>query len=318
MESRWLAFVSLILLLNFSFSTPSYSATTKHKPPVKQHHKQLTVARKTVTSKTVARRTATQKTVVHRTASRKTVTRKTAAAKTIVRKTANRRKTVTRVTRTLVANIWSTPINTSPYNAAVRNRINAKFKVGTASRFSPEDMVRAKVFVHYPLKGGIRKRTGDVRYLVLHSTETGRPADARTIVRSWNNIGPRHPGAQYIVDRDGTILQTADPAYATVHVNDRTALGGVNNDNSIGIEIVRTGKQKYTQKQLNSLVALVGYVKDRFNITRVCGHGEVQPSDRTDPVAFDWSRFAKNLASLQQNQGETQTAYNRLRDGSDG
>lgn len=317
MESRWLRFVSLILLLNISLSLPSYSATTKLKSSAKQHHKQSQVTRKTVTKKTVARRSAT-KTIVHRTASKKTVARKTATAKTTCRKTANRRKTVTRVTRTLVANIWSTPINTSPYTPAVRNRINAKFKGGTASRFSSEDMVRAKVFVHYPLKGGIRKRTGGVRYLVLHSTETGRPADARTIVRSWNNIGPRHPGAQYIVDRDGTILQTADPAYATVHVNDRTALGDVNNDNSIGIEIVRSGKQKYTQKQLNSLVALVGYVKDRFNITRICGHGEVQPSDRTDPVAFDWSRFARNLASLQQNQGETQTAYSRLRDGSDG
>lgn len=318
MESRWLRFVSLILLLNISFSLPIYSATTKHETSAKQHHKQYKVTRKTVTTKTVARRSAATKTVVRKTASRKTVARKMAAAKTTSRKTANRRKTVTRVARTLVANIWSTPINTAPYSAAVRNRINAKFKVGTAARFSPEDMVRARVFVHYPLKGGIRKRTGGVRYLVLHSTETGRPADARTIVRSWNNIGPRHPGAQYIVDRDGTILQTADPAYATVHVNDRTALGGVNNDNSIGIEIVRTGKQKYTQKQLNSLVALVGYVKDRFNITRICGHGEVQPSDRTDPVAFDWSRFARNLASLQQNQSETQTAYSRLRDGSDG
>ncbi len=170
--------------------------------------------------------------------------------------------------------------------------------------------MRAKVFVHYPLKGGIRKRTGNVHYLVLHSTETGRPADGRTIVRSWNNIGRSHPGTQYLVDRDGTIIQTTDPRFATIHVNDRSAIRGVNNDNSIGIELVRQGKQKYTKKQLDSLVALVDYVKDRFNISKVYGHGEIQPSDRRDPVAFNWARFSKNLASIHNSQLESETAYN--------
>lgn len=238
--------------------------------------------------------------------------------KRTVTKTIVKRTVATKIAKKNTASKNAVAAKKSPYSAAVSRRITANFKNGNGARYSPQDLVRAKVFVQYPLKGGIRKRSGAIRNLVLHSTETGRPADARTIVRSWNNIGPRHPGAQYLVDRDGTIIQTADPAYATVHVNDRTSLGGVKNDNSIGIEIVRTGSQKYTQKQLTSLVALVDYVKDRYGITRVCGHGEIQPSDRTDPVAFDWARFSRNLASIERNQLDSKTAYHQETDRTDG
>jgi N-acetyl-anhydromuramyl-L-alanine amidase AmpD len=110
---------------------------------------------------------------------------------------------------------------------------------------------------------------------------------------------------------------SADPKFATVHVNDRTAVRGVNNDNSIGIELVRSGKQKYTQKQLSSLVALTDYIEDRFNISRIYGHGEIQPSDRRDPVAFNWARFSKNLAVIQRGPMDTETAY-RATDETDG
>jgi hypothetical protein len=277
MESRWLVVVSLILLTNVSLPLPSDSATIRSKK-----------------------------------------TTKTVRLTTTVTKVATKRKTSKKlVQKPLKQKIWTTPIKTAPYQAAFRKRILTNFKSGHAGKYSPEELVRAKVMVHYPLKGGIRKRTGPIRYLVLHSTETVRPADARRVVRSWNNIGPRHPGTHFLVDRDGTILLSADPKFATVHVNDRTAVRGVNNDNSIGIELVRSGKQKYTQKQLSSLVALTDYIEDRFNISRIYGHGEIQPSDRRDPVAFNWARFSKNLAVIQRGPMDTETAY-RATDETDG
>ena len=204
--------------------------------------------------------------------------------------------------------IWSVPQNTKPYSASTSAKVKRYFNNGQGARYSPSDLVRAGVFKHAPLRGGIHRRnTSTVSNLIIHSTETGSPADAPRVVKSWNRGGLSHAGAQYLVDRDGKIYQTVDPAYATVHVNTKRAQKGVNNDNSIGIEVVRSGKQKYTKTQLASLVRLVDYIKDRFPISNVYGHGQIQPSNRTDPVAFNWTKFNKDLTYL----NASQTAYTK-------
>jgi N-acetyl-anhydromuramyl-L-alanine amidase AmpD len=86
----------------------------------------------------------------------------------------------------------------------------------------------------------------------------------------------------------------------TLHVNDYTTLRGVKNDNSIGIEIVRSGKQKYTQLQLAALCKLVVQLQDKFGLSdqAVLSHAEIQPSDRSDPVDFDWNGFRQQVISL--------------------
>ena len=139
-----------------------------------------------------------------------------------------------------------------------------------------------------------------MKYIILHSTETGHPADAQRVVTSWNRKGLRHPGAQFVVDRDGTIYNTVDPTYATVHVNQYKTLSGVNNDNSIGIEIVHTGNQAYTDSQVKSVACLVHYLQDRFMVSdnHIYTHHQVQPSDRSDPVNFDWDKYTADRLTL--------------------
>jgi N-acetyl-anhydromuramyl-L-alanine amidase AmpD len=80
---------------------------------------------------------------------------------------------------------------------------------------------------------------------------------------------------------------------------------GVNNDNSIGIEIVRAGTQEYSTAQMSSVVCLVRYLQDRFEVAdnHIYGHGQVQPSDRSDPVNFNWQAFGADKQIL------TRTAY---------
>lgn len=177
-------------------------------------------------------------------------------------------------------------------SSAVSDSVSESFDLGFADRYSPKQLVQAGVFEEQPLLGGIFRRREQLRFLIIHSTETGRPADGPRVIKSWNR-GMRHPGAQFVVDRDGKIYQTVDPDLATVHVNIFRTKLGVNNDNSIGIEIVRAGKQKYTKKQLASVTKLSLYLQNRYDIddTRVLGHGQVQPSDRLDPVGFDWTEY---------------------------
>lgn len=201
--------------------------------------------------------------------------------------------------------LWQAPwFDKTPYPVITSAAIRKSFAQGTSSQYSPQQMVKAGVFKFQPLSGGIFQRSGSIKHIILHSTETESPADAKRVILSWNNRGRSHPGAQFIVDRTGIIYQTVDPKYGTVHVNVNRTKFGVTNDNSVGIEIVRAGKQKYTQPQMESVACLVTYLQGRYEIGRskVMAHGYVQPSTRRDPVNFNWTAFNQDLAYLSMGQ----------------
>ena len=167
------------------------------------------------------------------------------------------------------------------------------FREGTAEKFSARCLVRAGAFKYYPLKGGIYWRREPIKYIIMHSTETARPASAVNVIKSWSNRGRRHPGAQFVVGREGSIFLDVDPDLATVHVNIFHTLPGINNDNSIGIEMVHSGSQKYTESQLISVVRLVTYLQQRYNVAdeNVITHKYAQQGHHTDPVNFNWEGF---------------------------
>jgi Negative regulator of beta-lactamase expression len=178
-----------------------------------------------------------------------------------------------------------------PYEQA--SEIMRSFTNGTADQLPARMLVRAGAVKYHPMRGGIYWRREKIKHLIMHSTETGIPVSAVRVIESWSSGGRRHPGAQYVVDRDGTIYQAADPDLATVHINIFKTLPGINNDNSIGIEMNHTGRQEYPEVQLNAVHRLVNYLQARYNITddNVITHRYAQQGDHTDPVAFDWSGF---------------------------
>ncbi len=172
-----------------------------------------------------------------------------------------------------------------------------QFKLGIARHLSPSQLTKDGVFISKPLDGSVFPRKHHVNFIVLHSTETAQPADARRVIDSWNNRGDHgrihHPGSQFVVDRDGKIYSTCDPDKATIHVNDRLAHRGVKNDNAVGIEIVHTGHQQYTYAQKTSVMRLVTYLEDHYHVAEnhIVTHGQIQPATRTDPVKFDIAGF---------------------------
>ncbi len=202
--------------------------------------------------------------------------------------------------------LWNAPNeDSSAQDDEMKAMIDRQFHNGNSQEYSTSSLIQANVFAYCPLHGGVFKRHSTVKNIILHSTETAREADAQRVISSWNNKGLRHAGAQFVVDRNGVIYCTADPEYGTTHVDNRRTRHGVNNDNSVGIEIVRTGTQEYSAAQMNSVACLVRYLQSRFVVAdnHVLGHGQVQPSDRSDPVNFDWQAFAADKQAL------TGTAY---------
>jgi hypothetical protein len=183
--------------------------------------------------------------------------------------------------------------DTSPLPEDTAREVASAFRHGTADSYPARTLVRAGLVQYHPLHGGIYWRREPVKYIVMHSTETGIPISAVHVIEGWSSMGMRHPGAQYVVDRDGTIFQAVDPDLATVHVNIFKTLPGINNDNSIGIEMNHTGSQNYPIAQRDSVIKLVGYLKHRYNIDEgnIITHRYAQQGDHTDPVNFDFDDF---------------------------
>ncbi len=184
----------------------------------------------------------------------------------------------------------------SPLSAEQSREVRQAFDEGTAEKYPARMLVRAGIAGYHPLHGGIFWRREAVKYIIVHSTETGVPQDAPHVINSWNSGGRRHAGAQYVVDRDGTIYCAVDPDLATVHVNIFKTLPGINNDNTIGIEMVHAGHQVYTPEQKLSVTRLVAYLQGRYQVAdgNVITHRYAQQGDHTDPVAFDWDGFLAN------------------------
>lgn len=181
----------------------------------------------------------------------------------------------------------------TPLSERMSARVIRSFEQGTADAIPARMLVRAGLVKYHPLRGGIFFRREPVKYVVVHSTETGIPLNAVRVIESWSSMGRRHPGAQYVVDRDGSIYQAVDPDLGTVHVNIFKTLPGINNDNSIGIEMCHTGRQTYPPEQVQSVTRLVAYLQDRYAVAdeNVITHRYAQQGDHTDPVHFDWEGF---------------------------
>lgn len=181
----------------------------------------------------------------------------------------------------------------SPLDQQTSEKIARAFDRGVADSYPARTLVRAGVVAYHPLRGGIYYRREPVKYIILHSTETGPPVRAINVIEGWSSMGRRHPGAQYVVERDGTIYQCVDPDLATVHVNIFKTLPGINNDNSIGIEMNHTGRQDYPQAQREAVSKLLAYLQQRYQVDNadVITHRYAQQGDHTDPVHFDLDAF---------------------------
>ena len=189
----------------------------------------------------------------------------------------------------------------SPLSADINNQIKKAFYSGYAGEFPTRSLVRAGIVNYYPMRGGIFFRREPIKYLIMHSTEPGIPVGARTVIDGWSHGGRRHAGAHYVIERDGTIFQAVDPDLATVHINIFKTLPGINNDNSVGVEMCHQGAQDYPPAQVEAAAHLAAYLQSHYHIsdTNVITHRYAQQGDHTDPVNFAWDNFIAQKETIQ-------------------
>lgn len=145
----------------------------------------------------------------------------------------------------------------------------------------------------------ISKRTGAVKYIVVHYTGSGTSksgsAKANCIYfgrQDWQ------ASAHYFVD-DGGVWEYADPkTYYTWHCGDGHGKYGITNANSIGIEVCQNYDRPFTETEIRYLAELVRLLMVKFNVTpeRVVRHYDA--SRKLCPLYYanrstEWSKLHK-------------------------
>ena len=129
--------------------------------------------------------------------------------------------------------------------------------------------------------------------IIIHSSydALGKdPYDVDGIISIYKSYGV---AAHYLIDRDGKIYQLVEEKNIAYHAGVSKVPDGRTNVNSfsIGIELVNTKTDKYTDAQYKSLNKLNSILKDRYEIKYVLGHNEIAPERKDDPWNFDRLRI---------------------------
>jgi len=101
--------------------------------------------------------------------------------------------------------------------------------------------------------------------------------------------------AHYLIDRDGTVYQTAPEEAIAYHAGPSQMPDGRTNVNnfSIGIEAINYKDNTLTKEQYISLAGLVKHLKEKYQVpdSNIVGHSDIAPERKTDPWNFDWEYF---------------------------
>ena len=109
----------------------------------------------------------------------------------------------------------------------------------------------------------------------------------------FENIRNLKVSAHFFIRRCGQIVQFVSTLDRAWHAGLSNFKGREKcNDFSVGVELEGTDTLAYEDSQYNSLISLTQAIKQRHNITDICGHEHIAPGRKTDPgPAFDWSRI---------------------------
>jgi N-acetyl-anhydromuramyl-L-alanine amidase AmpD len=141
-------------------------------------------------------------------------------------------------------------------------------------------------------KGFLPTRTHTIDTLVIHSSYNALGGDAYSVEKLLALFAHYGVSSHYLIDRDGQIYQLVPESYRSFHAGaSRMPDGRVNVNNfSLGIELMNTRDDQYTEAQYRSLRNLVVRLKKQHPIKHIVGHGQIAPTRRSDPWNFNWKK----------------------------
>ena len=141
-----------------------------------------------------------------------------------------------------------------------------------------------------------------IQFLIIHYTGM---QSARVSLKRLVNLKFK-VSAHYFLDRKGNIIKLVDENKVAWHAG-KSKWKNIKNLNnySIGIEVQNQGHQiryqKFTKKQINSLIKLIKILKRKYKIKNynILGHSDIAPLRKIDPgEKFPWEMLSKKGIGL--------------------
>ena len=100
----------------------------------------------------------------------------------------------------------------------------------------------------------------------------------------------------FLIDRKGKVYQLVSEKNIAYHAGVSETPDGRTGVNSfsIGIELMNTKTDEYTDKQYSGLNNLIDYLENKYDIKYVLGHTDIAPTRKTDPWNFNWNKVKSN------------------------
>ena len=150
-----------------------------------------------------------------------------------------------------------------------------------------------------------KRKKNEIRFIVFHYTGMKKETDA---IKKLTSKGTK-VSSHYLIKKNGEILTLVPDLYISWHA-------GVSfwknfkslNKHSLGIEISNPGHEfrynKYTQKQINSILKLSKFLIKKYKIKSKCilGHSDISPDRKKDPgEKFPWHYLSKRKIGIWHN-----------------
>ena len=104
-----------------------------------------------------------------------------------------------------------------------------------------------------------------IKYIIIHYTDMKTLSSA--IKRLQSKVAK--VSAHYVLSKKGSVYRMVNDHDIAWHAGISKWGKDINlNSNSIGIELVNNGKEKYPKKQINKLVLLIKYLKKKYKIKK--------------------------------------------------
>lgn len=135
----------------------------------------------------------------------------------------------------------------------------------------------------------------EINTIVLHSSYNALGGDEYDLDRLIAEYKEYGVAPHYVIDRKGNIYRLVkdnDVAYHAGESKTPDGKTGVNNF-SLGIELMNTKDDKYTDSQYQALNSLIDLLKDKYEIKYVLGHNQIAPGRKTDPWNINWEKVDK-------------------------
>ncbi|PIP27746.1 MAG: hypothetical protein COX30_00265 [Candidatus Moranbacteria bacterium CG23_combo_of_CG06-09_8_20_14_all_39_10] len=129
--------------------------------------------------------------------------------------------------------------------------------------------------------------------IIIHSSydAIGKdPFSISGIIKEYEEYGV---SAHYLIGRDGVIYRLVADKDIAYHAGAGKVPDGRTGINafSLGIEMVNTKTDDFTNKQYEALNGLISKLKKEYKIKYVLGHNQIAPNRKDDPWNFDWNKL---------------------------